>query len=123
MTDEPDEKRELVNLATLGRRIEAIHHLAERQREAISEIVKEAVALDMRVRTLESLAQTRAVTEAREDERDKALYERLTRMEDAIKETRGEVKDIKGAGGKALWIIGGLLITAIFTFIIKGGLA
>jgi hypothetical protein len=63
------------------------------------------------------------VTEAREDERDKALYERLTRMEDQIKETRGEIKEIKGLGGRALWIVGSVVLTAIVAWVIKGGLA
>jgi hypothetical protein len=111
-----DDEHELVSLASLARRLEAISHLAERQREVISEIVNEAVALDMRVRSLENLAQTRAITEAREDERDKALYDRLSRIED-------QIKDIRGFGSKALWIIGGVLLTAVATFIIQGGLA
>jgi hypothetical protein len=111
-----DNKQDLVNLATIARRVEAVTHIAERQRESISEIVKEAVALDMRVRSLEALAQTRAITEAREDERDKALYDRLTRIEE-------QIKDIRGLGGKVAWLIGSLLLTALVAFVIKGGLA
>jgi regulator of replication initiation timing len=123
MSDENDDGRDALVTAGFARRIEHLAYQAERQRQTISDIVKEAVALDMRVRSLETFAQTRAVAEAREDERDKALYERLTRMEDQIKETRGEIKEIKGIGSKALWIVGSALLTALVAFVIKGGLA
>lgn len=123
MSDENDDGHDVIAVAGFARRIEHLTYQAERQREGISEIVKEAAALAMRVRSLEAFAQTRAVAEAREDERDKALYERLTRMEDQIKETRGEIKEIKGIGSKALWIVGSALLMALVAFIIKGGLA
>lgn len=109
-----DDEHELINLASLARRVEAVSYIAERQRETISEIVNEAVALDMRVRSLEGLAQTAAITKAREDARDEALYERLSRIED-------QIKDIRGVGSKALWIIAGGILAGIVAFMMAGG--
>jgi hypothetical protein len=123
MPDNFEDTHGLGDLAAIARRVEALTLLKERHEEMIREGVREAVAIEARVRILEAYAQTRAVTEAREDERDKALYERLTRMEDQIKETRGEIKEIKGLGGRALWIVGSVVLTAIVAWVIKGGLA
>jgi hypothetical protein len=123
MADNDEHKHDLVNLAVIARRVDAIHYIVEKHGQTISEIVSEAVAIDMRVRSLEGLAQTRAITEAREDERDKSLYDRLGRMEEQIKETRAEIKGIKSVGSRALWIVGSGLLTAVVGFILKGGLA
>jgi hypothetical protein len=123
MPDNFEDTHGLGDLAAIARRVEALMLLKERHEEMIREGVREAVAIEARVRILEAYAQTRAVTEAREDERDKALYERLTRMEDQIKDTRTEIKEIKGLGGRALWIVGSVVLTAFIAWIIKGGLA
>lgn len=120
---EHEDTHGLVDAAAILRKVEALTLLKERHEEMIREGVKEALAIEARVRVLEAYAQTRAVTEAREDERDKALYDRLARMEDQIKETRVEIKDIKSVGSKALWIVGSALLTALVAFVVKGGLA
>lgn len=131
MSDDGDDKQELVNLGQVARRVDAVKHVTERQAEMISEIVREALALDVRVRSLEGLAQTRAITEAREDERDKALYDRLGRIEKNVEGFEGvsvkvatltkDVDSIKGGVSKILWTIVLTVVAAIAGFAIKGG--
>jgi hypothetical protein len=117
------EDDELVNAAKSARSLQELIFQQERQNDRIAEIIKEAFAIGARVRALESYAQSRAIVEAREDERDKALYDRLARMEDHITDTKSEIKGIKGLGAKVLWTIASALILALVTFVLKGGLA
>ncbi len=93
------------------------------QGNSISELALQTAAISRRVEHLESLAQERAITEAREDERDKALYARLDRMEGQIKDTREEIKDMRGIGAKGLWVFMSAILVGFATFIIKGGLS
>lgn len=87
--------------------------------ESISALTQAHNSLEMRVRTLEAKEQSNEVIRAREDERDKSLYEKLGRMEDQIKETRFEIKGIKSVGSKALWIVGSTTLTGITLFVVK----
>lgn len=91
--------------------------------ESISALTLAHNSLEYRVRSLEDDKQNNAISRARDDERDKALYERLSRMEDEIKETREEIKGIKNLGGRVLWLVSCILITALVGWVIKGGLA
>lgn len=97
------------------RRLQKLEQYMSQHGNSISELVKAHSSLDDRVKRLEELAQSRAITEAREDERDKALYGRLDRME-------AEIKGIKGIGSKALWVFIAAIITAVSTFVLRGGL-
>ena len=108
---------------SVTQRLEKLEQYIAKQGESISSVAQEYLSLKSRVAHLEELAQSRAITEAREDERDKALYERLDRMETQIKDTRGEIKDIRGIGSKALWVFISAIIVAAAAFMIKGGLA
>lgn len=105
------------------RRIEELERFVSNHGTSISAMVENHAALSRRVEHLEALAQARAITEAREDERDKALYDRLDRMDDEIKGTRGEVKDIRSIAAKAIWVFISAFIVAGATFVIKGGLS
>jgi len=87
--------------------------------EAISAVSQSYMTLEMRVRALEAKEQSNEVIRAREDERDKALYDRLGRMEEQIKETRVEIKVIKSAGTRALWIVGSAALSGITIFVVK----
>ena len=111
-----DTGRELVNAAELMRELQGLVYKQERTDDRIAEIVKEAVAIEARVRALESYAQSRAIIEAREDERDKALHDRLTRMEEYAKETRtdikGELNAIKSIAPRSLWLIATAIVSA-----------
>lgn len=106
-----------------ARRLEELERYVSNQGNSISEITKAHGALSGRVDHLESLAQERAITEAREDERDKALYDRLDRMEKSIEVTNKDIKDLRGIGAKALWVFISAIIVAAAAFVVKGGLA
>jgi hypothetical protein len=97
-------------------RLEKLEQYVAKQGESISTVTQECIALKIRLVRLEDLAQSRAITEAREDERDKALYDRLDRME-------GDIKSIKGLGFKALGVVGAAIALALVSFLIKGGFA
>lgn len=99
----------------LQRRIEEVEKFVAQQGTSISSSIQNQASLTVRIERLESLAQARAITEAREDERDKALYARLDRME-------LKIGAIEGIGSKALWVFISTIIVAGATFIIKGGL-
>lgn len=98
------------------KRLDEIERYSKVNTESISKIADLYSEADKRLKRLEELAQSRAITEAREDERDKALYSRLDRIEK-------DVESIKGIGSKALWIFASAVIVAVATFLIKGGFA
>lgn len=106
---------DLVSAAEHARQLQAIAFQHERTEARILEIVKEAVAIEARVRALETSNQNRAIVEAREDERDKAMQERLARLEDGI-------QAIRGSGSKVIWTIASAVILAVVAFVLKGGL-
>jgi hypothetical protein len=132
MPEDYQDGHSIGDLAAIVRKVESLMLLKERHEEMIREAAKEAVAIDARVRVLEAYAQTRAITEAREDERDKVLYERLSKIErktDALEgidtkvaTIKADVDSIKGNFSKASWAALASLIGAIVFFIVKGGL-
>jgi DNA repair ATPase RecN len=108
--------------------------------EAISAISQSHTSLEHRVRALEQAETSRAIISAREDERDKALYSRLDKIEkkvesiDSIQGKVAEVKrdvadvgedvgKIKGNFSKASWTVISAVILAVVAWILKGGLA
>lgn len=99
----------------IDEKVAALRGHAERQGQTISSIVEAAITLAERVRNLESYVQQRAVMEAREEERDKALYEKLA-------EIKADIKGIRMFGQKIQWTVIVTVIGAIVAFIIKGKL-
>lgn len=99
----------------LDEKVTALRSHAERQGQSISAIVETAMALAERVRNLESYVQQRAVMEARDEERDKALYEKLA-------EIKADIAGIRTFGQKIQWTVIVTVIGAIVAFIIKGKL-
>ena len=115
------------------RRVQELERHASNQGTTIATLVTAQADFLKRLERLEALAQMRAITEAREDERDKALYNRLDRMEDQIQavksdlqkqieETKKDLMSFKGLGVKALWVFVSAFIVAFAAWIIKGGL-
>lgn len=66
------------------------------------------------------------LTAAREDERDKSLYRRLDEIDRNVEAVRVEaqegVKGIRNAASRVQWIVVTVVIGAVLTFIIRGGL-
>lgn len=103
-------------------RIETLERFVSNQGNSISTVVEGQAALIRRVEQLEALSRAREITEAREDERDKALYDRLDRMDKSIAENNTKIENLKAIGAKALWVFMSAFIVGAATFIIKGGL-
>jgi hypothetical protein len=117
------DRNELVSAAEYDRKLKELEFHNERRDERISEIIREAVAMTARINALEQYTQSRAVIEAREDERDKALHDRLGRMEESMKETKteikGEINAIKGIVPRSLWIIATAIVSAAVALFVK----
>jgi uncharacterized protein (DUF3084 family) len=96
---------------------------ATRQGEGLMALQRRQNAVSDRVSKLEEREHIRQLAEAREDERDKRLDDRLAAMTKSIDATRDEVDKIKGLGYKALWVFGGAILLALANALIKGGLA
>ena len=109
------------------KRLTDLEKYARTHGESISTVTKVAEDHERRLAYLEQLAQSRAITEAREDERDKALYKRLDGVDTEIAslrvETTKEFNAIKGVGSKALWVFFSAIILAVAAFVIRGGFA
>lgn len=71
--------------------------------------------LTKRLEALELVQSDRRVDDARREEREKA-------MQKDIADVRDDIKSIKGAFTKLLWIVGTAVIGAFVAFILAGGL-
>lgn len=95
--------------------LKRIDHYLTRHGEILSSYADRMALMDARLKLVEEYTVTRKIAEAREDERDKALYTRLDRIE-------RDIDGIKGLGAKALWVIGSAVLVALVAFVLKGGL-
>lgn len=77
--------------------------------------VEQASDMHRRLEVLEKVQSDRRVDDARREEREKA-------MQKDIADTRDDIKSIKGAFTKLLWIVGTAVIGAFVAFILAGGL-
>lgn len=80
----------------------------------------------VRIETLEGWRHNQNVVEAREDERDKSLYQRLDKIEKSIEvvgaESKSGINAIRGFGWKIFWLVAGTCVAVFVTFTLKGGL-
>jgi hypothetical protein len=117
MTELPDEdmdthpgrvdKRSTVERLTLNERDIRSHA------RSIGEIVKTVASLGDDVKKLGEWQMTRLVAEAREEERDKALYGRLDRIDASVNGTKEDIKAMRGVWTRILWIAAGVLVPAV----------
>lgn len=77
--------------------------------------VEQAADMNRRLEALEKVQSDRRVDDARREEREKA-------MQKDIADVRDDIKSIKGAFTKLLWIVGTAVIGAFVAFILAGGL-
>lgn len=77
--------------------------------------VEQAAEMNRRLVTLEEVYSDRRVDDARREEREKS-------MQKDISDVREDIKSIKGAFTKLLWIVGTAVIGAFVAFILAGGL-
>jgi hypothetical protein len=102
--------------------LKRIDHYLTRHGEIMSSYADRLSLMDARLKLVEEYTVTRKIAEAREDERDKALYERLDRMDGKMKTIETDVNGIKGLGTKALGIVGSALLLALVAWVLKGNL-
>lgn len=95
--------------------------------KSISALVDELGKANQRIHAIEEARAQRQVLEARMEEReaarDAALDVRLKAIEESLKETRDDVKAIKGFGWKMIGVVTAAIVLAFVAFVIRGGLA
>lgn len=94
---------------------EDAHRDLQAQAKTLSAYADEIQKHDTRLAALETANRLREISEAREEERDKALNARLEKIEKAI-------EGIQGVGNKLVWLVGSGIVLAFLTFMFKGGL-
>lgn len=77
--------------------------------------VEQAADQHKRLAALEEIFSDRRVDDARREEREKA-------MQKDVAEVREDIKSIKGAFTKLLWIVAAAVLGAFVTFLLSGGL-
>lgn len=102
MPDASDEEEMPVKGVTLGHRVGLVERDLRSHSRSITVIIDNYAGLHARLTALEEFKLERLVTEAREDERDKALDGRLTRMERSIEEGLKAVH-VQVQGMRAVW--------------------
>jgi hypothetical protein len=102
--------------------LKRIEHYLTRHGEIMSSYNDRLTLMDARLKLVEEYTVTRKIAEAREDERDKALYARLDRMDGKMNTIETDVNGIKGLGTKALGIVGSALLVALVAWVLKGNL-
>jgi hypothetical protein len=80
---------------------------------SLTEIVKSVASLADDVKKLGEWQMTRLVAEAREEERDKALYGRLDRIDASVNGTKDDIQSMRGVWTRILWIVAGVLVPAV----------
>lgn len=111
---------------TTDQRVEKLIYYATRHGMALSHLTDAHDDLLLRLRRLEEERERRAIVEAREEERSKALMDKLVFMQKSIDDTRSNLNDkidgLKRIGSKALGIaLGAVLLTAV-KWVLEGGL-
>jgi hypothetical protein len=91
---------------TMGERVRLLERDARSHARSLTEIVKAIAAHDIDLKKLEEWRMTRLIAEAHEEERDKALYGRLDRIDESIKAMRG-------VWSRIVWIAAGTVIPAV----------
>lgn len=114
MSDEEEEPRHGL---TVAQRIGLAERDLRAHSRSLTEIVNSHRGLEGRISKVEEWQVSKQIAEAREDERDKALYDRLGRIEESIREgiagVELKVGKITGFGSRIFWIAMGTVIPAI----------
>lgn len=113
---------------TQSQRVGLLERDVRAHSRTLTEIITTLQHVGEQIEGLKEWQVTRQIAEAREDERDKSLYDRLTRIEQSIEtgiasvsteesksiaSVNAEVGKIKGFGSRIFWIAMGTLIPAV----------
>lgn len=109
---------------TIGQRVGLVERDLRAHSRSITEIVQDQRKLETRISEIEEWKVTKEIAAAREDERDKSLYERLGRIELGIEHSftslRKDIGAIRNFGWKIFWIAATPVVTAIVILIAIG---
>lgn len=97
------------------KRMEFVERDLRDHAKSLTSLTDQLGQASMRISALEKVDVVQEVAQARQEERDKALNSRLTTIE-------SDIRSIKGAGSKLLFIVGTSVVGAFVLFVIKGGL-
>jgi hypothetical protein len=117
MTEPPDEDQAhhpgRIDKRSTVERLSLVERDVRGHARSIGEIVKSVASLSDDVKKLGEWQMTRLVAEAREEERDKALYGRLDRIDASVNGTKDDIKAMRGVWTRILWIAAGVVVPAI----------
>ena len=108
--DEPLDPR--TERLTIRERVGLLERDSRSHARSLTEIVNVVGELSVDMKKLEEWQMTRLLAEAREEERDKALYGRLDRIDTSINGTKDDIKAMRGVWTRILWIAAGVIIPA-----------
>lgn len=97
-------------------KVNRLVYYATRHGSAIAALTDGLQDIRVRVQALEEERHKRAIDDARQEERDKALQEELKSLKEAV-------NSLKGIVNKAVSIIFGAVLLAFVAWVLKGGLA
>lgn len=103
------------DIATILRRLDGMERNQSDLAASHTRQVEQAADAQKRLIALEDIYSDRRVDDARREEREKS-------MQKDISDVREDIKSIKGAFTKLLWIVGTAVIGAFVTFLLAGGL-
>lgn len=109
---------------TISQRVGLVERDTRAHSRSITEIVQNSRILEGRISALEEWKVTRDIAAAREDERDKSLYDRLGRIETSvasgISSLKKDISAIRGFGWRVFWIAATPVVTAIIILVAIG---
>lgn len=103
------------DIAAILRRLDTTERNQSDLAASHTRLVEQATDMLRRVQAMEDIYSDRRVEDARREEREKS-------MQKDIGDVRDDIKSIKGAFTKLLWIVGTAVIGAFVAFILAGGL-
>lgn len=114
-TADDDEERHptRVDKRSTVERLSLVERDVRSHARSIGEIVDHVQSLGIDVKKLGEWQMTRLVAEAREEERDKALYGRLDRIDASVNGTKDDIQAMRGVWTRILWIAAGVLVPAV----------
>lgn len=97
---------------TIERRVDLLERDSGRHARSITALVQAQAAHGKEIDALGEWRMSRLLAEAREEERQKSLLDRLERIDASILGTKGDIKSMRDVWTRILWIVAGVVIPA-----------
>jgi chromosome segregation ATPase len=98
-----------------AKRLDIVERDLRDHAKSFTAITEQVHNWQQRVIALETVIRKMEIAEARAEERELRLNERLKNID-------ADLEAIRGVGTKLLWIVAGGVVTAFLAFLLKGGL-